>query len=129
MIFIIYCEKYADRTRNIQDVSETRVLILTSGRTRQFMKLFSIILYKISKNFPRFFASQFLPNESFVCLFFCNHENFNFNYIFNFFYKSFRPYHRRVFYYLKSFYFIYILTANLFQILNQFVTLFRKKFK
>jgi hypothetical protein len=40
-----------------------RVLILTSGRTRQFMKLFSITFCKIRKSFPRFFAPQFLPNE------------------------------------------------------------------
>jgi hypothetical protein len=56
MIFIIYCEKYTDRTRNIQGASETRVLILTSGRTRQFMKVFQN------------FSPQFLPNESFCVI-------------------------------------------------------------
>jgi hypothetical protein len=48
----------------IQGVSEIRVLILTSERTRQFMKLFSITFCKIRKSIPRFFAPQFLPNES-----------------------------------------------------------------
>jgi hypothetical protein len=50
---------------DIQDVSEIRVLILTSGRTRQFIKLFSVTFCKIRKCFPRFFAPHFLPNESF----------------------------------------------------------------
>jgi hypothetical protein len=40
----------------IQGVSEIRVLILTSERTRQFMKVFSITFYKIRKSIPRFFA-------------------------------------------------------------------------
>jgi hypothetical protein len=48
----------------IQGVSEIRVLILTNERTRQFMKLFSITFCKI----PRFFAPQFLPNESFYVI-------------------------------------------------------------
>jgi hypothetical protein len=52
----------------IQGVSEIRVLILTSERTRQFMKLFSITFCKIRKSIPRFFAPQFLPNESFCVL-------------------------------------------------------------
>jgi hypothetical protein len=52
----------------IQGVSEIRVLILTSERTRQFMKLFSITFYKIRKSIPRFFAPQFLPNESFCVI-------------------------------------------------------------
>jgi hypothetical protein len=43
----------------IQGVSEIRVLILTSERTRQFMKLFSITFCKIRKSIPRFFAPQF----------------------------------------------------------------------
>jgi hypothetical protein len=43
----------------IQGVSEIRVLILTSERTRQFMKLFSITFCKI-RSIPRFFAPQFL---------------------------------------------------------------------
>jgi hypothetical protein len=53
---------------NIQGVSEIRVLILTSERTRQFMKLFSITFCKIRKSIPRFFAPQFLPNESFCVI-------------------------------------------------------------
>jgi hypothetical protein len=52
----------------IQGVSEIRVLILTSERTRQFMKLFSITFCKIRKSIPRFFAPQFLPNESFCMI-------------------------------------------------------------
>jgi hypothetical protein len=52
----------------IQGVSEIRVLILTSERTRQFMKLFSITFCKIRKSIPRFFAPQFLPNESFCVI-------------------------------------------------------------
>jgi hypothetical protein len=47
-------------------VSEIRVLILTSERTRQFMKLFSITFCKIRKSIPRFFAPQFLPFRRFV---------------------------------------------------------------
>jgi hypothetical protein len=39
----------------IQGVSEIRVLILTSERTRLVMKLFSVTLCKIRKSFPRFF--------------------------------------------------------------------------
>jgi hypothetical protein len=107
-----------DCGKNIQGVSEIGVKILASGRTCQLMKLFSIIFCKIRK---RFFAAKFLPNESI----FCSNDNFGY-----FFYSDvtfltrFRFYHnalthRRV----------YILMANLFQILNQFVTLFRKKFK
>jgi hypothetical protein len=53
---------------NLQDVSELRVLILTSERTRQFMKLFSIAFCKIRKSIPIFFAPQFLPNESFCVI-------------------------------------------------------------
>jgi hypothetical protein len=40
----------------IQDVSEIRVLILTSERTRQPMKLFSMTFCKIRKSIPKFFA-------------------------------------------------------------------------
>jgi hypothetical protein len=54
---------------NIQGVSEIRVLILTSGRTRQIMKLFSTTFCKIRK-FSKIFAPQFLPDESFYVLFF-----------------------------------------------------------
>jgi hypothetical protein len=53
---------------NIQGVSEIRVLILTSERARQFMKLFSVIFCKIRKSIPRFFAPQFLANESFCVI-------------------------------------------------------------
>jgi hypothetical protein len=35
-------------TKNIQGVSEIHVLILISGRTRQFMKLFSVIFLRKS---------------------------------------------------------------------------------
>jgi hypothetical protein len=49
---------------SMQGVSKIRVLILTSEGARQFMKLFSITFCKIRKNIPRFFAPQFLPNES-----------------------------------------------------------------
>jgi hypothetical protein len=52
----------------IQGVSEIRVLIATSERTRQLMKLFSITFCKIRKSIPRFFAPQFLPNESFCVI-------------------------------------------------------------
>jgi hypothetical protein len=52
----------------IQGVSEIRVLILTSEGTRQIMKLFSITFCKIRKSIPRFFAPQFLPNESFCVI-------------------------------------------------------------
>jgi hypothetical protein len=49
-------------------VSEIRVLILTSERRRQFMKLFFVTFCKIHKNFPKIFAPQFLPNESFCVI-------------------------------------------------------------
>jgi hypothetical protein len=52
----------------IQGVSEIRVLILIRGRTGQFMKPFSISFCKIHKSFPRFFAPQFLRNESFCVI-------------------------------------------------------------
>jgi hypothetical protein len=51
----------------VQGVSEIRVFILTGGRTRKFMKLFSITFCKICNSFPRFFP-QFLPNESFCVI-------------------------------------------------------------
>jgi hypothetical protein len=54
--------------RNIQGVSEIHVLIFNQGRTRQFMKLFSITFCKIRKRFPRFFTLKFLPNESFCMI-------------------------------------------------------------
>jgi hypothetical protein len=71
--------------KNIEGVSEIRVLILTSERTRQFIKLFSITFCKIRESIPRFFAPQFLPNESFcvkLVSIFCNRENLNFDYLF-----------------------------------------------
>jgi hypothetical protein len=46
-------------------VSEIRVLILTGGRTRQVMKLFSITFCKIRKSFPRFFAGRKRPRRQF----------------------------------------------------------------
>jgi hypothetical protein len=49
--------------KNIQGVSEIRVLLLNSGRTRQIMKLFSITSCKIRKSFPRF-----LPTGSFCVI-------------------------------------------------------------
>jgi hypothetical protein len=87
----IYVQNFSNNIIHchVQGAPELRVLILTSGRTRQFKKLFSITFCKICKSFPRFCVPYFLPNESFCVinwsLFFCNHENFNFNYIFNFF--------------------------------------------
>jgi hypothetical protein len=62
---IILSMKWFSLLNKIQDVSEIRVLILTSERTRQFMTLFSITFCKIRKSIPRFFAPQFVPNESF----------------------------------------------------------------
>jgi hypothetical protein len=54
---------------NIQAVSEIRVLILTSEKTRQFMKLFSITFCKIRiPSIPRFFAPQFSPNDWFYVI-------------------------------------------------------------
>jgi hypothetical protein len=47
--------------------SEIRVLILTSERTRQFMKLF-FTFCKIRKSVPRFFTPQFLPKELFCVI-------------------------------------------------------------
>jgi hypothetical protein len=77
---IYECMEYTPQL-HIQGVSEIHVLILTSGRTRQFMNILFIIFCKIRKSFLRFFAPQFLPNFFCVinCLFFGNHENFNFN--------------------------------------------------
>jgi hypothetical protein len=50
------------------NVSEIRVLILTSERTRQSINPFSVTFCTIHKNIPRFFAPQFLPNESFCVI-------------------------------------------------------------
>jgi hypothetical protein len=76
----------------IQGVSEIRVLILTSERTRQFMKLFSITFCKIRKSIPRFFVPQFLPNELFCVIklvsIFCDNENLNFDLHIYFFYNN-----------------------------------------
>jgi hypothetical protein len=68
--YFILCKKTVNvlEDLNIQGVSEIRVLILTGERTRQFMKLFSITFCKIRKSIPRFFAPQFLPNESFCVI-------------------------------------------------------------
>jgi hypothetical protein len=76
----------------IQGVSEVGVLILTSGRTLQFMKF---------KLFNCFYNNNIFDDAPFQ-----SQE------------KIFAFTHRRV----------HILMANLFQILNQFVMLFRKKF-
>jgi hypothetical protein len=59
-------KKSVKKNHYLQAVSEIRVLILTSERTRQFMKLFFITFCKI--RIPRFFAPQFLPNESFCVI-------------------------------------------------------------
>jgi hypothetical protein len=53
---------------SIQAVSEIRGLILTSERTRQFMKLFFTTFCKIRKSIPRFFTPQFLPKELFCVI-------------------------------------------------------------
>jgi hypothetical protein len=50
----------------IQGVSEIRVLILTSEKTRQFMKLFSIIFCKIRKVFQDFLPHNFYQTSRFV---------------------------------------------------------------
>jgi hypothetical protein len=44
---------------HIQCVSEIRVLILTSGRARQFVKLFCITFFKIRESFARFLPPNF----------------------------------------------------------------------
>jgi hypothetical protein len=69
--FSIGKKKYKNvknRYYRLQSVSEMRVLILTSEGALQFMKLFSITFCKIRKSIPRFFAPQFLPNESFCVI-------------------------------------------------------------
>jgi hypothetical protein len=53
---------------SIQGVSGIRVLILTGEGARQFMELFSMTFCKIRKSIPKFFAPQFLPNESFCVI-------------------------------------------------------------
>jgi hypothetical protein len=118
--------------QNIQGVSEVRVLILTSERTRQFMKLFSTTFCKIRKSIPRFFPPQFLPNESFCVILvsiFCNHENLNFDYLF--FSITIELCNNALFLSQQKIFalthrWVYILMVNLFQILNQFLLLFRK---
>jgi hypothetical protein len=50
----------------IQAVSEIRVLILISGRARQFMKLFSIIFSKVAKVFQDFLPPNFYQTTRFV---------------------------------------------------------------
>jgi hypothetical protein len=51
---------------NIQGVSEVRVLILTSERTRQFMKLFSITFVTFVKVFQKFLPHNFYQTSRFV---------------------------------------------------------------
>jgi hypothetical protein len=51
---------------HIQGVSEIRVLNLISGRTRQFMKLFSITVCKIRKSFQDFLPPNFYQTSRFV---------------------------------------------------------------
>jgi hypothetical protein len=62
--------KVQNRKNSIQGVSEVCVLILTSERSRQCMKVSSITFGKMRKSFPRFLAPQFLLNESFCFYFF-----------------------------------------------------------
>jgi hypothetical protein len=109
-----------------------KYVCLTSEITRQFMKLFSITFCKIRKSIPRFFAPQFLPNESFCLInysIFCNHENLNFDYLF--FAVTMEVFNKALFLSQQKIFAlthrrVYTLMVNLFQILNQFVLLFRK---
>jgi hypothetical protein len=58
---MLYFHRYAEFetiVNGIQSVSEIRVLISTSERTHQFMKLFSITFCKIRKCIPRFFVKS-----------------------------------------------------------------------
>jgi hypothetical protein len=59
---------FSTDTRNIfiQGVSEIRQLILTSERTRQFIKLFSITFWKIRKLFQDFLPPNFYQTSRFV---------------------------------------------------------------
>jgi hypothetical protein len=50
---------------SIQGVSEIRVLILTSGRTRQFMKLFSITFWQNSQD-SKIFCPQIFTKRVFL---------------------------------------------------------------
>jgi hypothetical protein len=53
----------------IQGVSEIRMLILTSGRTHQFIKLFSITfckIHKIRNEFVMLFRKKFKLKECFI---------------------------------------------------------------
>jgi hypothetical protein len=70
----VFCQKLSNTKRmltvdyyelSIQAVSEIRVLIFTSERSRQFMKLFFITFCKIRKSIPRFLTPRFLPKELF----------------------------------------------------------------
>jgi hypothetical protein len=71
-VLILHCSSVGFNVKlliyGVYRVSEIRVLILTSERTRQFMKLFSITFCKIRKSILRFFVPQFLPNESFCVI-------------------------------------------------------------
>jgi hypothetical protein len=54
------------KLKTIQGVSEIRLLILTSGKSRQFT--FTITFCKIRKICTRFLVPPFLPNESFCVI-------------------------------------------------------------
>jgi hypothetical protein len=101
-----------------------KYVCLTSEITRQFMKLFSITFCKIRKSIPRFFAPQFLPNESFYPInysIFCNHENLNFDYLF--FAVTMEVFNKALFLSQQKIFAlthrrVYTLMVNLFQILT-----------
>jgi hypothetical protein len=102
------------------------VLILTSERTRQFMKLFSITFCKIFC--PTIFTKRVVLCDQLVSIF-CNHENLNFEYLFfsitmELFNKALFLSQQKIFALTRRR--VYTLRVNLFQILNQFVLLFRK---
>jgi hypothetical protein len=58
--------KYHYQNIHIQGVSQRRVLILTGGRTHQFMKLFSITFCKIHKSFSRSLSPNSYQTSRFV---------------------------------------------------------------
>jgi hypothetical protein len=100
----------------IQGVLKIRVLILIIGRTRQFMKLFSINHFVKFKSFPRFLPPNFCRTSYFAWLtslnFFVTMRMFIFISFFSITMTMFRFYHNRTF--------LSFLMANLFHILNQF---------
>jgi hypothetical protein len=61
MVFIFKFYRY------IQDVSEIRVLILTNGRTCQFMKLLSITFCKIRKKISKIFCPPIFTKRVVLC--------------------------------------------------------------